>query len=194
MTGNRCRFQKWPNGFTPTKLSYVCSAHYLDQIDAVNLSAEQQVLLKEIPDAMFRETVRDFMVNQQFRKDYWVKGVRKLNAIEQAEALRAQKVILVNNRADVSLKITGSIGDGTMQEAVYNPILDALADNKPKTVGQIEQAVKEEGVTFAQVLQSVMVLIGAGHLNAVQDDAVSTKAKKQTDKLILLRHIVFLTS
>jgi hypothetical protein len=56
----------------PAKLQYACSAHYLDFIDAINLTNEQQAFLKDIPDPMFRESVRDFMVNQQFRRDYWV--------------------------------------------------------------------------------------------------------------------------
>ena len=167
----------------PAKLQYACSAHYLDHIDAVNLSAEQQAFLKEIPDAMFRESVRDFMVNQQFRRDYWVKGARRLNVLEQAEALRAQKVILVIHRPDASLKVTGSLGEASMSEAVYNPVLDALADHKTRTLGQLEQAVKDKGVAFAQVMQAAMVLTGAGSLSAVQDDAVINKAIKHTEKL-----------
>ncbi|OFW28202.1 MAG: hypothetical protein A3H97_23965 [Acidobacteria bacterium RIFCSPLOWO2_02_FULL_65_29] len=50
-------------------------------MDAVNLSADQQAFLKDIPDPMFRQTARDFMVNQQFRRDYWVKGPRRLSAL-----------------------------------------------------------------------------------------------------------------
>jgi len=176
-------FSRMAQWLAPAKINYACSAHYLDHIDAVNLSVEQQALLKEIPDALFRETVRDFMVNQQFRRDYWVKGARKLNPLEQAEALRAQKVILVQPRAGVSLKVTGALGEANMQEAVYAPILDALADHKPKTLGQIEQAVKDQGVAFAQVTQAAMILTGAGHLAAVQDDELISKAKKHTDKL-----------
>ena len=70
-----------------------------------------------------------------------------------------------------------------MQEAIYAPILDALADHKPRTLGQLEQAVQDKGVTFPQLTQAVMVLAGAGHLAAVQTDAQITKAKKYTDKL-----------
>lgn len=176
-------FARMAQWLAPAKIGYACSAHYHDHIDAVNLSVEQQALLKEIPDAMFRETVRDFMVNQQFRRDYWVKGARTLNALEQAEALRAQKVILIQARADVSLKITGALGEATMHEPVYNPILDVLADHKPRTLGQIEQAVKDKGVTFAQVTQAAMILTGAGSLAAVQDEALMPKARKYTDKL-----------
>jgi hypothetical protein len=64
----------------------------------VNLSEAQQAFLKDIPDATFRETVRDFMCNTQFRRDYWVKGSRQLGAFERGELLRAQRVILVNTR------------------------------------------------------------------------------------------------
>jgi len=70
---------------SPAKVSYACSAHYLDHIDGMNLSAEQQTFLKAIPNALFRETVRDFLVNQQFRRDYWVKGARQLNPLEPAQ-------------------------------------------------------------------------------------------------------------
>jgi len=169
---------KWLEG---AKVQYAGSAHYLDHIDAVNLTAEQQNFLKEIPDAMFRETTRDFMVNQQFRRDYWVKGVRRLNALEQAEALRAQRVVLASPRADVSLKVKGAVGEANMSEAIYTPILDLLADHKIRTLGQIEQGIK--GVGLAQVTQAAMVLASSGHLALAQDESVIGKVRKQTDRL-----------
>jgi len=167
----------------PARVTYACSAHYLDHIDAVNLSADQQAFLKDIPDPMFLETTRDFMINQQFRRDYWVKGARRLSVLEQTEALRAQRFMLITHRPDVSLKVTGAL-EATMSEAVYKPILDVLADHKPKTIAQIEQAVKDKGVVvFGQLVQAAMVLGGAAHLAAVQDEAVIAKARKHTDKL-----------
>jgi SAM-dependent methyltransferase len=167
----------------PAKLGFAVSANYLDYVDALNLSTAQQALLKEIPDDMFRQTVRDFMVNQQFRKDYWVRGGRKMPVLEQAEGLRAQRVMLTSHRADVALKVTGSLGEATLAEGIYNPILDALADHKPRTLAQLEHTLKAKVINFGQLTQAVMVLTGAGHLCAVQDDAVIAKAKKRTDKL-----------
>jgi SAM-dependent methyltransferase len=166
----------------PAKVSFACSANFLDHVDAINLSTEQQTLLKEIPDAMFRETVRDFMVNQQFRKDYWVKGERKLSALDKSEGLRAQQVLLTAHRADVSLKVSGALGEANMQAAVYNPILDALADHKAKSLGQLEALLKDK-VPFAQIVQAILVLCGAGHLSLVQDAQLAQKAKKTTDRL-----------
>ena len=176
-------FSKVANWLSPAKLSYACSAHYLEQIDEINLTAEQRGFINEIPDAMFKQTVRDFMVNQQFRRDYWVKGARKLNPLEQLEALRCQRVILVQPRTHVSLKITGAVGEANLQPEIYFPILDALADHQPKSLAQIEQVVIPKGIAFAQLLQAVMVLAGAGSVSAVQDEALITQARKQTDKL-----------
>lgn len=173
-------FAKW---IEPAKVTYACSAHLLDHIDAVNLSAEQQQFLQTLPDPMFRQTVRDFMVNQQFRRDYWVKGARLLNPVDRAEQIRAHRVVLAAPRNGVELKATGSIGEATLNEGVYPPILDVLADYKPRTLHQIEQAVKDKGLVFAQVLQAAMVLVGKGDLAAAQDDKAIARAKPHTDKL-----------
>ena len=167
----------------PAKLQFACTAHPSEQVDALNLNAEQQQFLKSIPDANLRESTRDFIVNQQFRRDYWVKGARKLNAIDQAEALRLIKVVLVAYRPDISLKMTGGVGEVTLTEVIYAPLLDLLADHKPRTLGQIEQALQGKGISFAQIQQGVTVLAGAGRLAPAQDDAVAPKLRKATDKL-----------
>lgn len=167
----------------PAKLQFACSAHYLDHIDPVNLTKEQQEFIKEIPDAMFRESVRDFMVNQQFRRDYWVKGARRLPILERSEALLAQQVILVVPRVDVSLKVKGSLGDADMNEGIYKPILDFLADHNPKTLNQIQNAVKDKGISFVQVVEVIMVLTGGGHIAQIQDAKSIAKAAVNTRKL-----------
>jgi len=171
---------QWLEG---AKVQFACSAYYADHIEAVNLTAEQQTFLKDIPDPMFRETVRDFIVNQQFRRDYWVKGARKLNALERAEQLRAQRVVLITHRLDVSLKVTGSLVEASMNEGVYTPILDLLADHKPKTLGQIELALQDKGISFGQIIEAALILSGQGNLAGVQDDPSIQKSKRHTDKL-----------
>jgi SAM-dependent methyltransferase len=171
---------KW---LEPAKLQYACSANYLDHVDAVNLTAEQQTMLKGINDVTLRETTRDFIVNQQFRRDYWVKGARKLSPLAQADAFRAQRVVLATPRPDISLKVGSPLGEASMSEAIYTPILDFLSDHKVRTLGQIEQAVKDMGINFLQIVQAMQVLISGGHLAAAQDEAAIVKARKHTDRL-----------
>ncbi|EIC23772.1 class I SAM-dependent methyltransferase [Thiorhodovibrio frisius] len=167
----------------PAKLRHAGSAHLLDAIDAINLTQEQQTLLNQLPDPDFRQSVRDFMVNQQFRRDYWIKGPRRLNALEQAEALRAQRLVLIAHRPDVPLKVTGSLGEANLSEAIYTPILDQLADHQPKTIGQLETSLKDQGISFPQLLQATLILTGAGHLAPVQTDAAIAQAKARSDAL-----------
>lgn len=176
-------FSTMADWLSPAKLSYACSAHLTDLIDVINLTSEQLDFLKSVPDAMFRETVRDFIVNQQFRRDYWVKGVRKISILEQVELMRKIRVILTVHRSDVVLKVGGALGEALLSEDVYNPILDFLADHKIKTVNQIELVMGEKGITLSQVVQVIMLLTGSGQLSIAQEENISVKAKKQTDKL-----------
>ena len=168
---------------SPAKIDFACSAHYLDHIDAVNLSAQQQALLKEIPDATFKESVRDFMVNQQFRRDYWIKGARKLSAIERAELTKQHKLVLISPREDISLKISGSLGEANMSEAIYAPILDLMSDHKIRNIQEIASKVQDKSINFAQVVQAAMVLVGSGHMASVQSEEQITKAKQTSAKL-----------
>lgn len=167
----------------PAKLQFACSANFLDHVNAINLSAQQQTFLNEIPDEQFRQSVRDFMVNQQFRKDYWVRGARRLSVLQQAQALQQLRVVLTTPRSLVPTKVQGTLGEATLTEAVYGPVLDALADHKPRTLAQIDAVVQQQGVAFAGLQEAVLILSGAGHLALAQDDAVAAKARKQTDRL-----------
>lgn len=165
------------------KVSYACSANYQDHVDVINLSTEQQTFLSEIPDAGLRESVRDFMVNQQFRKDYWVKGARTLSALDAAEHLREQRIVLSTHRQDVPLTVSGSLGEAQLNESVYTPILDLMADHKVRSLAQMEKAMVAQGISFAQLLQAVMLMVGAGHFVAAQEEQVINKARKTCDKI-----------
>ncbi len=176
-------FSTMSNWLTPAKISFACSANYHDHISAVNLSADQQAMLNEIVDSTFKESVRDFMVNQQFRKDYWVKGPRKLSTTEQTELINRHKLVLVNARENISLKIPSSLGEASLSEAVYAPILDLMSDHKVRNVQEIISMIQDKSIGFAQVVQAAMVLIGSGQMSSVQSDAQIAKAKKTSSKL-----------
>lgn len=178
-------FANMANWLEPAKVNFACSAAFLDHIDIVNLTAEQQKFLADIPDFMLRQSVRDFMVNQQFRRDYWVKGARRLTPIEQYEGLKEQRVILQSDPADVSLKFNGSLGEVTLTEGIYKPIIEALSDHKVKSVGNLETSLKPTGTTFAQLVQALMVLASSGHVSPAQEESRIGRCKKKTDKLNL---------
>lgn len=167
------------------KLSFAGSAHFLDAVDAMNLTTDQQEFMKTIPDLDFQQTVRDYMVNQQFRRDYWVKGAQILPKIEQVEILRQQSIVLVKPRDTIELKAVGSLGEAAMTEDIYNPILDILSDYKPKTMDEIEAALSGGSTDIGQLVQAITVLIGNNSVQPVQNADVTTKSKEQCAKLNL---------
>ena len=176
-------FSQMAQWLEPAKVQFGCSANLLDHVDQINLTPEQQTFLAELPDMMFRESVRDFMVNQQFRKDYWVKGVRKLTPLKRLELLRDQRFILLKPASEVALKMTTIMGEITLNETIYNAFLSALDGYKIKSIGQLEKELKGKGVELPSILQAVIILQGKGDLIGVQDEDVTSKARKSAERL-----------
>lgn len=176
-------FSEMAPQLAPAKLAFACSARYLDHIDGINLTEQQIAMLAGIADPAFRETTRDLMVATRFRFDYWVKGPRSLPLLRHAEQLRAQRFVLVRPRAAVPSRISGSLRQAEMNQAVYGPVLDALADNRPHSLGEIEDSVRGDGLGLVQVVQAMLVLAGDGHASPAQDDAAAAAARKRTDRL-----------
>lgn len=162
-------FARMAEWLAPTKLSYACSAYYLDHLNP-GISPEQQALLAEIDDLVYRQTVRDFCINQQFRKDYWIKGARRLSPAERLENLRASRVVLVQPRSELK------------QGEAYAYVLEPLTDYQPRTLGELEQILAGQA-NFAQIVQAVMVMVGVGALQPVQDESVIAAARPLCDRL-----------
>ncbi len=173
----------------PAKLQFAASSLYLDALDVFHLSPQHSAFLAEIPDLALRQSVRDFLVNQQFRREYWIKGGRRIDRLQQAEALRAQRVVLVTQRDQVSLQAKGARGDMALKPEIYDPLLDLMADRQPRTLGQIEQALHARG-NFQQWLQAVLVLVGCGHMAPAQDEAAVAAARQRTEPFN--RHLMHL--
>jgi SAM-dependent methyltransferase len=184
------RMSRW---MADAKLSWVASAHPLDAIDAINLTAEQSKLLASIPDLAIRQTTRDLIVNQQFRRDLWVKGPRSLAPLDRSERMAAQRVVLVQPRAQIAAKVAGALGEATLPEPLYRPALDALADHAPRSFGQWMAALKGQGpegrgIALPQLFEIALVLSGIGALMPAQDDERIAQAVPRAD--MLNRHLL----
>ena len=156
-------------------LTYAGSADYRDHVDEINLSPAQRALVGSIADTGLRETTRDFCLNRSLRRDYWIKDPRALGDDEKKAALRAHRVILALPRSSVLLKVRGALGEVTLPEAQYAPILDALSDHRPATLSEIEDRVQRSGsgIALAQIVKAVMLLVSTGVLlNALDDTQI----------------------
>lgn len=173
-------FAQW---MSPAKVTYAASAHLLDHVEGINLMPEQAAMLKATPDPLFRETVRDYCTNQQFRRDLWVKGGRALRPFDAAEAFNRQRVVLLTNRQTVNLKVQGGLGEADLKADIYGPVLDALADHQPRSFQDVVQAVAAHKLDAGRVREALTVLLGNGTLQHAQDEATAQARRGHTDRL-----------
>jgi hypothetical protein len=124
------------------------------------------------------QSVRDYFVNQHFRRDIFIKGRRTLTPLERAEAFQLQSFVLVTNPDTINLKVNGALGDATLQERPHRPIIEILAEeNSPaKTIAQIGAHEKLGGVTLPELIQGLVVLTGAGFVHPASEPTRRTKA------------------
>lgn len=176
-------FSQVTSSLAASGLTYGCSADYRDHVDEINLNPAQRALLAGMPHIALRETVRDFCTNRSMRRDYWVKGNRALGEGAQQAALRAHRVMLALPRASVLLKVRGALGEATLPESSYGPILDALACHRPASLADIENSVRGLGITLPLIVKAVTLLVAAGVLLNVQDEARIELARPSSDRL-----------
>lgn len=176
-------FTEIADELSAAKLDFACSASLTDAVDEAHLTVEQREFLAEIENEAFREMARDYFTNAQFRRDYWIKGGRVLPASQRIDEIRKLPVVLIAPRDAVAKTLTTSLGEITLQAEIYDPILDLLADHKPRTIEQMEEALKQHSIEFLQIVQALMILIGIGSIAPAQPGPVVKAARKTTDAL-----------
>lgn len=176
-------FSEMDQWLSAAKLTYACSAHFVDHVASLNLSAEQSKYLRDIPSLSMRETARDFILNTQFRRDFWVKGASQLSVYERLSRLRALRIVLTVPPEAIKLKIKVPLGEADLSEVTCGPLLRELRDLKPKTLGELEAAMTDDKVPFANLIEAVMLLAGSDQLTLAQSDADSKHAQAPCETL-----------
>jgi hypothetical protein len=145
------------------KLSYVGPADLLTGVDAINLKPEQRSLLASAATVTERETLRDYIVNQVFRRDIFIKGAIPLNQLEARERWLKARFLLTHGRADVPKIVKGVLGEAELQPEVYEPLLDRLAEGA-STVEQLAADSKIAALGWDRLQQALTILVGGGHV------------------------------
>jgi SAM-dependent methyltransferase len=155
------------------KLSYAASASILDNLPAISIPAAAHELLQSIKDPIMRETTRDYFVNQQFRRDIFVKGPRMISPYDHGKRVEGERFILLGDPAKCPEKITTAIGDADLRKDIYQPVVKALAKfpEKTATVGELLATKELSTVNRAQMWEVLVVLTGAGFVSPASTSA-----------------------
>ncbi len=167
------------------KLSYAVSATLMEHLDAINLTAPQIELLRPITHPVLRESTRDYLVNQQFRRDLYTRGARRLSSLEQLEALHRLRFVILRSKADIPLKVTTGLGELQLRPELYEPLIDFLIkdDYRPKSVAEMRELPAFASLPISPVLESLIVLMAGNHLAIVQDDSIAKAVEERSRKL-----------
>jgi len=169
--------------FAEAGLEHACAAHLRDQLDGLLLTREQQAVIAAIPDPHYRETVRDFATNRQFRRDYWVRTPRPIAAEARQALWRETRIVLVSRPDDIPAKVVGERGEVRLDEGLHRAVMDALGDHAPHTVGGVEQALAVPSGGFDELSEAVFALAAFGHVMIAQGDAAIARCRPRAARL-----------
>jgi SAM-dependent methyltransferase len=153
------------------KLSYACSANYMDHLSSIDLTADQQNLINSASSVALKEDLRDVILHRRFRMDYWVKGSLPMNPQEQLRLLSEQRVVLWSPPDVVKSAIPELAGLSTIAPDIYHAVIDGLAGHSIQTLGAVQAGASHLPVTIIHVIHITMAMIQRGHAMVAQDEA-----------------------
>ncbi|AIL32013.1 class I SAM-dependent methyltransferase [Basilea psittacipulmonis] len=153
----------------PAKLSFACSAYYLDDFNNCLFSDEQQNYLDDITHPSLKQTIKDYLLNKQFRRDYWIKGKRELTPAERDQQWQSLRVVLTPPEKGIELTVTNHITTA-MNHEVFEPLLDILQDGKIHHVSELVTSLSDK-MNANTIYASLALLFGKKELAVVQPES-----------------------
>ncbi|GAA5236838.1 methyltransferase domain-containing protein [Verticiella sediminum] len=160
------------------KLEFAASATLLDHVDVINLSPEQQQLMGGIANTTLRETTRDLLVGQAFRRDLYVKGRIDIPEVVAQGQWARTRIVLLCRAADVPRKVQAPLGEATLHEDIYGPLLAQL-ESGPRAIRELlgVREIAEHG--WLKLRQAIQILLGLGHVDiCVEGAAGANRAER----------------
>ena len=177
-------FAKVASYLESAKLKFATSANLLDNIDNINFTKEALEFLSQYKNPILQETLKDYFVNQQFRRDIFVKGGMRLSPQALEEELEQIQFILTCDVESMNYEIKGALGQGELKKEVYSPILELLAksDKTPLSFKELKTKLsgKLEPPTIWQALLILRSSINIGIAQSIED---SESAQKQCTRI-----------
>lgn len=185
---NPMYFSDLAKSFEMTKLEFGASGGLREHFGSINYNDRQQALLNGTVDTVLKESIKDFILNQGFRRDYWVKGLQPLTSLEKIEQLQKSRFVLLSDPDFVTFTIETPLGTAQMSKDVYVPLIALMQDYRPRTLLEVANELKSSSVSFSQLSEAIMLLCDKGNMSpAYSEDQVDeniAKAWKLNEYLI----------
>jgi SAM-dependent methyltransferase len=146
--------------YTRIGLAYAGSAHILDNLDGWNFTADMRAALAELDDPIQRETLKDFFLNRQFRRDVFVRAPTRLP--EGAAALRELPFAAAVLPANVH-RVAGAtlLGEVRPRSDIAEALATALADG-PASIAVLMTRPAFAAFAPEAVLETILTMAALG--------------------------------
>ncbi|MWV62619.1 methyltransferase domain-containing protein [Helicobacter saguini] len=150
------------------KLSFLCSGKVIEHFEEFSITAEGVAFLNTIDNKIFREQLKDYFINRQFRVDLFARAMRRISIFEAREKLLNTKFMLTRLKSEFDFKADTARGVIDLMRDRYENLLEILASSayQPKSLREI---ITLSRLTFPQAMSSIMVLIHQGMASVAQD-------------------------
>jgi SAM-dependent methyltransferase len=161
------------------KLTWVGAAGYIDSMDALQLSQEHRDLLAGIDNISFRQTVRDHILNTQFRKDIFIKGPIRLNAYETKQKWLNMRFALTD-REKLSQSIKGARNSAALNPDLFEKLI-AVLQQGPRTVSEMLQLPELEQFKFNNITETLTIFLEQNGCQLCLPENGQVERKRRTD-------------
>ena len=141
------------SALSTVRCEYVGSATIDENFPQLSLSSEQRELWDEAPDSAARELIFDLSVGRAFRRDLYVRGVRRVPRDAAVDALWV--ALATDKQGEVTLKTQA--GEATLPQALMDAVRTRLRLG-PATIGALRTLPDSGTVTPSELLA---ILVGS---------------------------------
>lgn len=151
------------------KLSYAGSADLLANIPQFTVTPEQREVIAGLDSPVMQETVRDLCCNRRFRRDVYIRGLRRMSDARQEAQFQAIRLAPLAPREDFRMKVKVAAGTAELPPA-YAAIADALA-TRPWTGAELLELPEVREMGGFSAGEIVGVLVGSIQAMSICDPA-----------------------
>ncbi len=163
------------------KLTWVGLANALDTLDEINLTQEQREFLAGIDNIALRQTTRDHIVDQQFRRDIFIKGPVRLSPHLVRERWLETRFALSARDAKIAREVRGMRHAVKLHSAVYDPLI-AVLEGGPRSLREIAGEPALAKIAVNRLIQAITMLAAAGVCHPCLPAQSLAERKLRTDR------------
>jgi len=145
------------------KLDFLGSATLLDNHPELQLPPAALQLMEKQPTPRLRQLYFDYLTNQRFRRDIFVRGHSRLPRHLQSLVFRDVFVGTHKQAKNLKQKIRLGRGELSIDEKIF-PILQDLLNEGSFRIGDLVQSVQKRTGQVVDAERAIMMLLAAGEL------------------------------